>query len=153
MYLNRAVWLGKGERLSVAVIEPMVIESVQEPVKIDPPPPEPAAQIEEQHQEPIAEPSATPAVEEIAEEKTNLTAKEENALALPLLPPAVEPEKVFSLAVEPDAGSEEAAAPYPPTPAARKTGRCSMCRLRSTAKRSSSTRATAAIARAHWKRI
>ncbi len=37
------------------------------------------------------------------------------------MPPAVELEKVFSLAVEPDAGSEEEAAPYPPTPAASET--------------------------------
>ncbi|HVR26749.1 MAG TPA: CHC2 zinc finger domain-containing protein [Candidatus Polarisedimenticolia bacterium] len=118
MYLNRAVWLGKGERPSVVVIESAKAESVSsESVEIEPPP-EPEPQIEEQQQEPIAEPTATPAVAEIAEEKTNLTAKEENALALPLMPPTVEPEKVFSLAVELDAGSEEAAAPYPPMPAA-----------------------------------
>ena len=55
----------------------------------------------------------------IPAEETNPTAKEENALALPLLPPSTEePEKVFSLAVEPEAGSEEEAAPNPPTPAA-----------------------------------
>ena len=122
--LNRAVWLGKGERSTVTVIEPSESEPVQtesvnsEPAEIEPPPPEP--QIEEQHQEQTAEPPATPAVAEIAEEKTNLTAKEENALALPLLPPSVESERVFPLAVEPDAGSEEAAA-YPPTPAAPET--------------------------------
>jgi DNA primase len=114
--LNRAVWLGKGERSIVAVIEPVEIEPL--------PPPEPEPQIEEQHQ-PIAEPPATPVIEEqskeITEEKINFTAKEENALALPLVPPAVELEKVFSLAVEPDAGSEEEAAPYPPTPAASET--------------------------------
>jgi len=100
----------------VAVIEPVEIEPL--------PPPEPEPQIEEQHQ-PIAEPPATPVIEEqseeITEEKINFTAKEENALALPLVPPAVELEKVFSLAVEPDAGSEEEAAPYPPTPAASET--------------------------------
>jgi DNA primase catalytic core len=115
--LNRAVWLGKGGRSTVAVIEPAEIEP--------PPPPEPEPQIEEQHQEQIAEPPATPFIEEqteeITEEKINLTAKEENALALPLVPPAVEPERVFPLAVEPDAGSEEEAAPYPPTPAASET--------------------------------
>jgi DNA primase catalytic core len=118
MYLNRAAWLGKGERSTVAVIEPTESEPVQaEPAKVEPDEiaPRPAPQIEEQQQEPIAEPPATPAVAEIAEEKTNLTAKEENALALPLLPPSTEEsEKVFPLAVEPDAGSEEAAAPYPP---------------------------------------
>jgi DNA primase catalytic core len=125
MYLNRAVWLGKGERPAVAVIEPAESEPEKaesmssEPVEIEPPPSEPAPQIEEQQQEQIAEPPATPAVEEIAEEKTNPTAKEKNALALPLVPPSIEePEKVFSLAVEPDAGSVEQAAPYPPTPAA-----------------------------------
>jgi DNA primase catalytic core len=119
MYLNRAVWLGKGERSSVAVIEPESDPVKAEPVEIEPPPPEPEPQIEEQHQEQTAEPPAMPAVEEHTEEKTNFTAKEENALALPLLPPAVMPEKVFSLAVEPDAGSAEEAAPYPPTPAAQ----------------------------------
>jgi len=121
MYLNRAVWLGKGERLSVAVIETESDPVKAEPAKVEPveiePPPEP--QIEEQHQEQTAEPPAMPAVEEHTEEKTNFTAKEENALALPLLPSAVEPEKVFFLAVEPDAGSAEEAAPYPPTPAAQ----------------------------------
>ena len=41
--LNRAAWLGKGERPTVAVIEPVKSESVKiEPVKIEPPPPEPA---------------------------------------------------------------------------------------------------------------
>ncbi|MFZ0770205.1 MAG: CHC2 zinc finger domain-containing protein [Candidatus Sulfotelmatobacter sp.] len=127
MYLNRAVWLGKGERSTVAVIEPTESEPVQaEPTKvelmeIEPPPSEP--QIEEQAPPQNDEPSTAPVVEEksaeVIEEKSNLTAKEENALALPLLPPSTEePEKVFPLAVEPDAGSEEAAAPYPPTPAA-----------------------------------
>src|SRR5208337_4991756 len=66
--LNRAVWLGKGGRSTVAVIEP---------AEIEPPPPEP--QIEEQRQEPIAGPPATPVIEEqseeITEEKINLTAK------------------------------------------------------------------------------
>jgi len=69
--LNRAVWLGKGERSIVAVIEPVEIEPL--------PPPEPEPQIEEQHQ-PIAEPPATPVIEEqseeITEEKINFTAKE-----------------------------------------------------------------------------
>ena len=127
MYLNRAAWLGKGERSTVAVIEPTESEPVQaepakvELVEIEPPPPEP--EIEEQAPPQNDEPFTAPVVEEksaeVIEEKTNLTAKEENALALPLLPPSTEePEKVFPLAVEPDAGSEEAAAPYPPTPAA-----------------------------------
>jgi len=42
--LNRAAWLGKGERPTVAVIEPVKAEAV----KIEPPPPEPAPQIEAQ---------------------------------------------------------------------------------------------------------
>ncbi len=68
--LNRAVWLGKGERSTVAMIEP---------AEIEPLPPELEPQIEEQHQEPIAEPPATPVIEEQSEETTddkiNLTAK------------------------------------------------------------------------------
>ncbi|MFZ0772375.1 MAG: CHC2 zinc finger domain-containing protein [Candidatus Sulfotelmatobacter sp.] len=117
--LNRAAWLGKGERPAVPVIEP-----VKEPMRIEPvqmetvesePQPEPEPQIEAQVQEQIEEPESALVVEE----KSKLTAKEEKALSLPLLPIPM-PEKVFSLAVEPeierDASSEEAV-PYPPPPA------------------------------------
>ena len=99
MYLNRAAWLGKGERPTVAVIELAKIE-----------PPEPAPQKIE------AQPPA-PIIEEEPEEKTNPTAKEEKALALPLMPPAVEPEKVFSLAADPQpvGGEESAPLAMPPT--------------------------------------
>ncbi len=113
--LNRAAWLGKGERPGVAVIEPVKTE----PVKIEPP-----AEAEPQIAAPEPEPRAEIESEEISAaplpaEEIKPTAKEEKALALPLLPPYTgEPEKVFSLAVEPEAVSEEAAAPYPPPPAA-----------------------------------
>ena len=42
--LNSAAWLGKGKRPAVTVIEPVKAEAV----KIEPPPPEPAPQIETQ---------------------------------------------------------------------------------------------------------
>ncbi|MGA7080679.1 MAG: CHC2 zinc finger domain-containing protein [Terriglobales bacterium] len=102
--LNRAAWLGKGERPTVAVIEPVKIEPQLAATK-----PEPRAEITSE-----GEPAAP-----IPAEETNPAAKKENALALPTLPPTTaEPEKVFSLAVEPEAGSDEEPAPNPPTPAA-----------------------------------
>ena len=117
--LNRAVWLGKGERPTVAVIDPVKIE----PVNIEPPPPEPAPQIEAQtHQQQTAEPPAAPIIEEKSEEKTEPAAKEENAILLPASLPAVpiieESEKVFPLAADPQTQSTEEPAPIPPAPAA-----------------------------------
>jgi hypothetical protein len=47
--LNRAAWLGKGERPAVTLIDPVKIE----PVKIEPPPPEPAPQIEFRQRHPV----------------------------------------------------------------------------------------------------
>jgi len=112
--LNRAAWLGKGERPNVAVIEPVKSESVKiEPVKIESPPPEPAPQIEAQTAEPPAEP--------IIEEKIEPAAKEENAIPLPASLPALpiidEPEKVFPLAAQPQSENREEPAPIPTTPA------------------------------------
>jgi DNA primase catalytic core len=117
--LNRAAWLGKGERPAVTLIEPVKAE----PAKIEPPPPEPAAQIEAQtHQQQTAEPPAAPIIEEKPEEKIKPAAKEENAIQLPAClpaPPTIEePEKVFPLAADPQAQSTEEPAPIPPTPAA-----------------------------------
>src|SRR5208283_300140 len=116
--LTRAAWLGKGERPTVAMIEPVKTE----PVKIEPPPPEPAPEIEAQPHQPIAEPPAAPIIEEKSEEKTEPAAKEENAIPLPASLPAApiieEPEKIFSLAAQPQNESSEEAAPIPPTPAA-----------------------------------
>ena len=125
--LNRAAWLGKGERPTVAVIEPVKTEPAKiEPVKIEPPPPEPEPQIEAQTQQPNVETPAAPIIEEKSEEKsedkTEPAAKEENAIPLPAsLPtaPIIEaPEKVFSLAADPQTQSSEEPAPIPPTPAA-----------------------------------
>jgi DNA primase catalytic core len=122
--LNRAAWLGKGERPAVTLIEPVKAEPAKiEPVKIEPPPPEPAPQIEAQtHQQQTAEPPAAPIIEEKSEEKTEPAAKEENAIPLPVSLPAAptieESEKVFPLAADPQAQSTEEPAPIPPTPAA-----------------------------------
>jgi DNA primase catalytic core len=110
--LNRAAWMGKGAQPTVAVIEPVKIErpAAQAPE---------IPQIEEQHQEENAEPPVAPIIEEKPAEKTKPTAKEEKALSLPLLPPSTEePEKVFSLAVEPEAGSSEEPAPLAMPPIA-----------------------------------
>jgi DNA primase catalytic core len=122
--LNRAAWLGKGERPTVAVIDPVKAEPVKiEPVKIEPAPPEPAPQIEAQtHQQQTAEPPAAPIIEEKSEEKTEPAAKEENAIPLPVslsaAPTIEESEKVFPLAVAPQTESTEEPVPIPPTPAA-----------------------------------
>ena len=106
--LNRAAWLGKSERPSVVVIEPVKTE----PVKIEPQiaatKPEPQAEMTSE------EKSAAP----IPEEKTKPAAKEENAIPLPTPPTTEEPEKVFSLAAEPEAPRNEEAAPMTTTPAA-----------------------------------
>jgi DNA primase catalytic core len=120
--LNRAAWLGKGERPTVAVIEPVKAEPVKiEPVKIEPPP-EPAPQSEAHtHQQQTAEPPAAPIIEEKSEEETEPAAKEENAIPLPASLPAPvieEPEQVFSLAAQPQSESSEESAPIPTTPAA-----------------------------------
>jgi DNA primase catalytic core len=116
--LNRAAWLGKGERPTVAVIEPVKIE----PVKIEPPPPEPAPQIEAQTHQPTVETPAAPIIEEKSEDKTEPAAKEENAIPLPVSSPALpiieEAEKVFPLAADPPSESSEEPAPIPATPAA-----------------------------------
>ena len=70
--LNRAAWLGKGERPTVAVIEPVKSEPVEiDPAKIEPPPPEPAPQIEAQNYQHTAEPPAAPIIEAKPEEKPN----------------------------------------------------------------------------------
>jgi len=112
--LNRAAWLGKGERPAVPVIEPVK----SEPLKIEPPPPEPAPQSETQTDQQISEPAAT-----IIEEKIEPAAKEENAIPLPVsltaLPLIEEPEKVFSLAAQPQSESSEKPAPIPPPAPAR----------------------------------
>ena len=105
--LNRAAWLGKGERPTVAVIEPVKTE----PAKIEPLPPEPAPQIAMQTHQPTAETI-------IPKEKIKPAAKEENASLLPASLPAVpiieEPEEVSSLAAEPQPQSSEEAALIPP---------------------------------------
>jgi DNA primase len=107
--LNRAAWLGKGERPTVAVIEP--VKSA--PVKVEPRPPEPAPQIEA-HQ-PISEPPAAT----IIEEKSEPAAKEQNAIPLPAALPIIEEsEKVFPLAAQPQSESRDEPAPIPATPAA-----------------------------------
>jgi DNA primase len=115
--LNRAAWLGKGERPNVAVIEPVK----SEPVKVEPPPLEPAPQIEAQTQQQNVETPAAPIIEEKAEEKIEPAAKEENAIPLPASLPAApiieEPEKVFPLAAQPQ--SETAPISPPPTAPAR----------------------------------
>jgi len=122
--LNRAAWLGKSERPTVAVIEPVKIDPVKiEPVKIEPPPPEPAPQIEAQtHQQQTAEPPAASIIEEKPEEKPEPAAKEENAIPLPASLPAAptieESEKVFPLAADPQTQSTEEPASIPLTPAA-----------------------------------
>ncbi len=122
--LNRAAWLGKGERPAVTLIEPVKAEPAKiEPVKIEPPPPEPAPQIEAQtHQQQTAEPRAAPIIEEKSEEKTEPAAKEENAIPLPVSLPAAptieESDKVFPLAADPQTESTEEPAPIPHTPAA-----------------------------------
>ncbi len=117
--LNRAAWLGKGERPTVAVIEPVKAEPVKiEPVKIEPPP-EPAPQSEAHtYQQQTAESPAAPVIEE----KTEPAAKEENAIPLPASLPAApiieEPERVFPLAAQPQSESSEESAPIPTPPAA-----------------------------------
>ncbi|HTW59554.1 MAG TPA: CHC2 zinc finger domain-containing protein [Terriglobales bacterium] len=120
--LNRAAWLGKGERPTVAVIEPVKAEPAKiEPVKVEPPP-EPAPQIEAQTHQQTVETLAAPILGEKSEEKNEPAAKEENAIPLPASLPAApvieEPEKVFSLAAQPQSESSEESAPIPPTPAA-----------------------------------
>ena len=112
--LNRAAWLGKGERPTAAVIEPVKAEAV----KIEPRPPEPASQIEAQtHQQNVETPAAP-----IIEEKTEPAGKEENAIPLPASLPAApiieEPERVFSLAAQPQSESSEEPGSISPTPAA-----------------------------------
>jgi len=144
--LNRAAWLGKGERPTVIVIEPVKSEPAKiEPVKIEPPPAEPTPQIAAESQQQTDEPPAAA----IPEEKIQTAAKEENAIPLPASLPAApiieEPERVFPLAAQPQSESREEAAPIPPTPAAPASGRCSMRRSKSKATRSSSVKATAAI--------
>jgi DNA primase len=120
--LNRAAWLGKGGRPTVAVIEPVKSEPAKiEPVKIESPP-EPAPQIEAQtHQQTVETPAAT-IIEEQSEEKIEPAAKEENAIPLPASLPALpiieEPEKVFPLAAQPQSESREEPAPIATTPAA-----------------------------------
>ncbi len=122
--LNRAAWLGKGERPTVAVIEPVKIDPVKiEPVKIEPPPPEPAPQVEAQTHQPTAEPPAAPIIEEKPEEKTEPAAKEENAIPLPASLPALpiieEPEKVFPLAADPQTQRREESEPMATPPRER----------------------------------
>ena len=111
--LNRAAWLGKSERPSVAVIEPVKAE----PVKIEPPA-EPEPQIAVAKPEPQAEiESEEKSAAPLSEEKTKPAAKEENAIPLPTPPTTEEPEKVFLLAAEPEAPRNEESAPMT-TPAA-----------------------------------
>jgi DNA primase len=88
--LNRAAWLGKDERPTVAVIEP-----VEPPV---------APNIEEKSEDKIK-----PAAKENA---TSLPA------SLPAPPIIEEPGQVFSLAADPQTQSSEESAPIPTTPAA-----------------------------------
>jgi DNA primase len=110
--LNRAAWLGKGERPTVAVIEP----AKTEPVKIEPPPL--ALQIETQNHQQTAEQHTAP----IIEEKSEPAAKKENAISLPAslpAPPTIEePEQVFSLVADPQTQGREEPTPIPPTPTA-----------------------------------
>ena len=85
--LNRAAWLGKGERPAVTLIEPVKAEPAKiEPVRFEPAPPEPAPQIEAQTHQQTAEPPAAPIIEEKSEEKTEPAANEENAILLPASP-------------------------------------------------------------------
>ena len=116
--LNRAAWLGKGERPTVAVIEPVKSEPAKiELVKIEPPPAEPTPQLAAQSQQQIDEPPAAA----IPEEQIQTAAKEENAIPLPAslpTPPIIEEsEKVFPLAAQPQTENSEEGA-IPPTPAA-----------------------------------
>jgi DNA primase catalytic core len=125
--LNRAAWLGKGERPTVIVIEPVKSEPAKiEPVKIEPPPAEPTPQIAAESQQQTDEPPAAA----IPEEKIQTAAKEENAIPLPASLPAApiieEPERVFPLAAQPQSESREEAAPIPPTPAAPARGEWQM---------------------------
>ncbi len=112
--LNRAAWLGKGERPGVAVMEPVKIEPPAE-TEIETAPqiaalePEPRAEIES------AEKSAAP----LPAEKPKPAAKEKNAISPPAPPTPEEPERVFSLAAAAETPPrQEAAFATMPQPAA-----------------------------------
>jgi DNA primase len=108
LLLTSAAWLGKGQRPTVTVIEPVRTE----PAKIEPPP-EP--QSEAQTPEPTTETPATI----LSEEQNEPTAKEENAIPLPAslpAPPIIEEsERVFPLAAQPQSESSEETAPQEET--------------------------------------